>query len=556
MSTLPCTLTLREFYDRHFLPDSGDALAASTLFSYDNHLKYWEQHTANPWLSDITEATAIEFRHALLDSGKRLGTVNSAWSTIASMLRYAGPPDGRRPGVGLIARFPKLPQLKGDTGSRDSHRTLSELFERHYVKEMRPNSLRAFRGHLRRWEKKTGGIPVREITNETVARFRQALIDEGLSPATIKSTWTSIRAALRRIGPVFDGNPWGLGIIDHVPAMRPVRQVRKLPRRVSLDDLNTLYLAAGRMTLPRVGVSPAAYWQGILVLLYTTGMRIGDAQNVQWDDVNFEARTLRLCVSKTGVEAELPLHDVAIEHLRRMPRLNDYVIARRARRNFFTHWSRWQALAGTDFGTHDVRRTACSEVDAVSRGMGQVLLLHAPNTVTTKHYLNALPELRDAIDRMEIPLAFKHGIKQSDRAESKVRRQRIELNVDKFAIPQKSVAAEFEFLSGGFAHGGRLYRLNGQTRRLLRLLVESDEPVSFVDLFREMYPGSRVRRHQTMQRRVASRVNYLRARLREMLCLPSDWNPVQAVSSKQWDTDTRYVLCLPPPSLSSDAGAA
>ena len=57
-------------------------------------------------------------------------------------------------------------------------------------------------------------------------------------------------------------------------------------------------------------------------------------------------------------------------------------------------------MVDVDFRPHDIRRTACSEVDAAWRGMGKVLLLHSPMNVTEASYLNALPEKWEAFVRV------------------------------------------------------------------------------------------------------------------------------------------------------------
>ena len=65
--------------------------------------------------------------------------------------------------------------------------------------------------------------------------------------------------------------------------------------------------------------------------------------------------------------------------------------------------------AKVKFTLHDIRRTAASEVDRIDRGIGPVFLQHKQFDVSSVYYLNADEELREAMFKMRVPIAFKHG---------------------------------------------------------------------------------------------------------------------------------------------------
>ena len=89
--------------------------------------------------------------------------------------------------------------------------TLEQCFERYYDKsELRKSTIEAIRVALKRWREQTSNPPVSEIDNELLHEFRGRLIDEGLAPDTINSTWSKLRAILHRIGPRVKGHPQGL----------------------------------------------------------------------------------------------------------------------------------------------------------------------------------------------------------------------------------------------------------------------------------------------------------------------------------------------------------
>jgi integrase len=59
-------------------------------------------------------------------------------------------------------------------------------------------------------------------------------------------------------------------------------------------------------------------------LIALTGLRLGEAQGLRWDDVDISARTLRLHDGKTG-ESVRPLGQPACELLRSLPRHGQFV---------------------------------------------------------------------------------------------------------------------------------------------------------------------------------------------------------------------------------------
>ena len=100
---------------------------------------------------------------------------------------------------------------------------------------------------------------------------------------------------------------------------------------------------------------------------------------------------------KTGKADRFPLHPVAVEHLARLVRTDGRVFRGAQTKwkgadrsgSFYRQWRDLQDRAGIErrFTPHDVRRTAASEVERARPGMAEILLQHAPESVTTCHAL-------------------------------------------------------------------------------------------------------------------------------------------------------------------------
>lgn len=414
----------------------------------------------------------------------------------------------------------------------DAKLTLREAFDKHYdTTELRKSSVDTIEYLLRRWERFTRNPPVGKIDNATVADFREACIRHGHSPATVNGCWTWLRAIFRRLGPVTDGNPWAVEIIDRVPAMKTVKRGRRTPYRIPLEDISRAYVSCRHAQYPRSGVPPADWWRALIVVAYTTGLRKGDLLNLTRDAFDFENMTITFEALKTGKGDTFPLHPAAAEHVVRIIRPDRerifYGMFQTGSR-FYQVWHSIQDHAGITrrFGLHDIRRTAASEVDAVERGLGKVFLQHAPRDVSESFYLNAHDELKDAILSMRLPVGFQAGPKMVDREREKERQTRIVLDAQDFDPCTKPLASDWTFHESWFTFRGQAYHLNSAKRlQILRLLASADGLVNCAEIASALnLPPS-----QQSTTRVHNEISKLRARLRSAFGL-HDNDPVPCLS--------------------------
>ncbi|GAB4135583.1 MAG: hypothetical protein Tsb009_01960 [Planctomycetaceae bacterium] len=448
----------------------------------------------------------------------------------------------------------------------DSKLRLRQAFEKHYdFSELKAGTIAHMNAALKYWATVTENPPVGEITDETMAKFRAGGEDYGIVNRTVNGYWRSIRAILRRLGPAFTGNPTGLGIIDRVPYMKPLKVSRKLPRRVSLDELSKFYIACNIARSPKMAdCPPAEFWRALIVLAYFTGLRKGDLFQLRWSDFNLRDKEIHFTAEKTGKEAIYPLHDVAIEHVQRIrtgcERLFPTTIQRGG--DYTKHWREILDRAdGKRFTLHDIRRTAASEAERVCKGMGSVLLQHRPLDVTGVSYLNETEELREVVEKMRVPLAFAHGPRQAERAyrNEKKRREKM-MREAEFRAPGKPEPDTWRFRKGEsstFAeyHFAGKWRMIGVSQwKILRAIATSEQPATLEQLAKALYRG---RKQPTEHVRISGRVNAviskLRQSLREEFELPSKWNPVPCVER---GNGGKWTLLLPRVFLEDSAGGA
>jgi integrase len=139
--------------------------------------------------------------------------------------------------------------------------------------------------------------------------------------------------------------------------------------------------------------------RGAFLMYLLTGMRRAELCRLKWSDIDFDARTLRLGMTKNGRPHILPLSDAAIGLLGEMPRLlgNPYVVASPKIHGQAWHvdqiTKRWGSVRKRaklgDVRLHDLRRTVGSWMADPKGGANLPLIgkvLNHANASTTEIY--------------------------------------------------------------------------------------------------------------------------------------------------------------------------
>lgn len=243
-----------------------------------------------------------------------------------------------------------------------------------------------------------GSNKLSELNPLQVQSLYRTKIEEGLSPATVaKIHWTlskSLRQAMR----------WRLIPHNVCLSVTPPRAEQHEIEPLGTRQIKALIEAAE-------GTDLCALW----ILLVTTGLRIGEALGLTWDDLDLDARTLR--VNRTfshgevgapktkGSRRSVRLSKLAVNALKRHPRNGNQV--------FCTHrgtalnasnlrnraWKQLLKRAGLPASTriHDTRHSAATlllgkgvPVKVVSEMLG-----HADVRITLSTYAHVLPDMQD-----------------------------------------------------------------------------------------------------------------------------------------------------------------
>jgi integrase len=247
--------------------------------------------------------------------------------------------------------------------------------------------------------------PLRDITRDMVERRHKAIAAEVTARKPNNNGASSANSAMRVLRALwnFAGDRH-----DDLPP-NPVRLRKQWfpePRReghVRPDDLATFYGAVQQL--------PNDVARDYLTLLLFTGMRRGEAASLTWEDIDLDARTLRIPEARTkaGRTLKLPLSDLVCEMLkaRREVGGTTYVFPARGAKGYIAEpkfpLKQVAAACGVAITCHDLRRTfiTVAESCGIDGFALKALVNHSLGSDVTGGYVQMSPErLREPMQKV------------------------------------------------------------------------------------------------------------------------------------------------------------
>lgn len=149
-----------------------------------------------------------------------------------------------------------------------------------------------------------------------------------------------------------------------------------------------------------------AHIQPIALLGYWTGCRLGEILALRWDQVDLDARTIRLRESETksGYGRVIPLAGAVVDSLRSSKRDSKWVFTFRGERvtSIRTAWTKACRKAGVERLFHDLRRTAVRNLvrAGVPERVAMEISGHRTRSVFDRYNIVGEGELLEAMDRV------------------------------------------------------------------------------------------------------------------------------------------------------------
>lgn len=275
--------------------------------------------------------------------------------------------------------------------------------ERHAVPKKKPKSVDEDRRNLKlHILPRLGRLPVAELDRREVGDLHHAM----RATPYVANRVLALLSKMLTLAEKWGLRPDGSNPCRHVERFREQRRERYL----SAAELKSL---SGALAAAEEEGKLGPHAIAAVRLLLLTGCRLREILELRWEDVDLDARLIRLPDSKTGAKL-VYLNDPAVEILAAIPRTKGfvYVIEGRSptapRVTLHKPWCRIRSLAGLeDVRLHDLRHTHA----AVGAGLGLSLpmigklLGHTQPSTTARYAHLAADPMHAAADRIGAELA-------------------------------------------------------------------------------------------------------------------------------------------------------
>lgn len=192
---------------------------------------------------------------------------------------------------------------------------------------------------------------------------------------------------------------------SHVP---PTRGFEKAPEPVDPDkyvrpeEVERL-LAVARVVDRRWKKLPA-----LIVLGFHTGIRIGNLKSLKWEDIDFDAKTASIAVTKNGRPHVAPLTDSCIEELRKLQKAEPTSLIFKSYRSEkpFNHRALLQKVckeAGFEGRTFHWLRHGCGSALAnagVSQAQIMQVMAHRTLTASARYMHSNVEDRKSVVERV------------------------------------------------------------------------------------------------------------------------------------------------------------
>ena len=314
--------------------------------------------------------------------------------------------------LGLVASGEDPAQARSSERRALTIAELSDLYLAEGAAHKKPSTLKADRGRITHHIKPLlGKILVEKITRADIERMmvdvrirRTASSpskDSKRPPGSLPTGGTGVAAQCVALVSTLLTFAVARGFRPDNPAKGIKKPpVRKMERFLSELEIGRLAVALEA----EAGKTGNPYPSAAIKLLLFTGARRGEITGLQWQNVDFERKYLRLPDSKTGAKI-VYLNEPALEVLRSLPRLSNnlHVIPGTRYGAAFVGidkiWARVRASAGLhDVRLHDLRHSFASigVGDGLSLPVIGALLGHKHATTTSRYAHLAADPLRAA----------------------------------------------------------------------------------------------------------------------------------------------------------------
>ena len=176
-------------------------------------------------------------------------------------------------------------------------------------RRLAPSTVKSYRTAVARIDRHIGDIPLQELTPEDVEQLHEDLREDGLSPKSVLNTHHVLQAALR------DADRRGLVFRNAAAVAQTPPNTREPQKTLSTHDLRTV-----------IDVIEDPTMKAIVQVVSRTGLRRGELVALRYNDIDLDAKTIRVDTSLTAVGGELIEGSPKTKTSRRVVAIDDEVV--------------------------------------------------------------------------------------------------------------------------------------------------------------------------------------------------------------------------------------
>lgn len=284
--------------------------------------------------------------------------------------------------------------------------TLTEFFNKWYIPHRLQTNVTSTRLSyeevLRLWDSMFAGVPIDEIKEWHLLTFQKCLanragvIEEKVSPNTIRSKMNKLQCILAAAGPAIKGRALTAKLLPEVPFVPLPKPVFRDPSPARVADVVAVYNIAGEAQFP-AKCDAEKFWRALLSVAMSTALRYAQLMRLEWSMVRWDDNAIMTPASmnlKSRRDEWKPLHDIALADLERLQHDEKLIFHHlHDRRTIYRELDRLNYLADIPkvrrFKFHSIRRMVLLEV-AERNSMAAVSLAgHQSILTTARHYVNS-----------------------------------------------------------------------------------------------------------------------------------------------------------------------
>lgn len=233
-----------------------------------------------------------------------------------------------------------------------------------------------------------------DLNSLDIQKYVASRIGSGAAPASVNRELAFFKAVVKK------AEDWGVNVPKvKVKFFKEKHKLQYFSKEETVKLLTSGFYKSNRRV---------AHLKTVVMIGIHTGMRRSEILNLKWDQVDFEAKVIRLLETKSGDEQTVSMPDLLITYLESVPKNSPWVITDyrglhvKDVKNSFKALLKFEGIFKPGYTLHTLRHTFASHLAmaGVSLGVIQDCLRHADISTTMRYAHISDQHKRDSVNKL------------------------------------------------------------------------------------------------------------------------------------------------------------